>query len=241
MRGRPAGPFATAGPAAIVRIGNVGTVHRGTGGAPAEDGERRLSARDHAATRFSPLTQIDAGNVKGLRVSFMFSTGVLRGHEAAPLVVGATMYIVTPYPNYVYALDLARPGAPIKWQFKPEPKAASQGVACCDVVNRGLAYADGRLFFNTLDAQTIALDASSGQLNRCLHHAGEPAAVRAAVAGRAAAAGTAGSAAWRAHHGGARCHGVRGRGSRAVPAMPARPRRHALLISNGIYSKPGTR
>src|SRR5690606_18729787 len=70
---------------------------------------------------------------------------------------------VTPYPNYLYALDLTRPGAPAKWKFDPKVKSASQGIACCDVVNRGAAYADGRIFFNTLDAHTIAIDAASGK------------------------------------------------------------------------------
>src|SRR5690606_10678657 len=69
---------------------------------------------------------------------------------------------VTPYPNILYALDLTRPGAPLKWKHEPKPLAAAQGVACCDTVNRGAAYADGRVFFNTLDNQTIALDAETG-------------------------------------------------------------------------------
>jgi PQQ-dependent dehydrogenase (methanol/ethanol family) len=72
------------------------------------------------------------------------------------------MFIVTPFPNLVYALDLTKPGAPVKWKFAPGPLPASQGVACCDVVNRGGVYADGRFFFNTLDGQTIALDAKTG-------------------------------------------------------------------------------
>ena len=73
------------------------------------------------------------------------------------------MFIVTPYPNVVYALDLSQPGAPLRWRFEPKPEAFAQGVACCDVVNRGLAYADGKVFFNTLDNQTIALDAVERQ------------------------------------------------------------------------------
>lgn len=73
------------------------------------------------------------------------------------------MFIVTPFPNIVYALDLTRPQNPVKWVFRPRPVPAAQGVACCDVVNRGAAFADGRLFFNTLDGQTIALDAESGR------------------------------------------------------------------------------
>jgi PQQ-dependent dehydrogenase (methanol/ethanol family) len=133
-------------------------------GAAADDaGNWTMPARDYASTRYSPLDQLDAGNVGKLALAWTFSTGVLRGHEAAPLVVDGTMYVVTPYPNIVYALDLGQPGAPLKWKFEPKPESFAQGVACCDVVNRGLFYADGRLFFNTLDNQTIALDASNGK------------------------------------------------------------------------------
>jgi PQQ-dependent dehydrogenase (methanol/ethanol family) len=131
--------------------------------AAAGDGEWPMAARDPQNTRFSPLADITAANVKSLKLAFTFSTGVVRGHEAAPLVVGDTMYLVTPYPNHVYALDLTKPGAPAKWVFHPKVNAGSQGVACCDVVNRGAAYADGRVFINTLDNQTIAIDAQSGR------------------------------------------------------------------------------
>ena len=130
---------------------------------PADDGEWRMAGKDYANTRYSALDQIKAGNVATLKLAFTFSTGVTRGHEAAPIVAGNTMYIVTPFPNYLYALDLTKPGAPTKWKFEPNPNASSQGVACCDTVNRGAAYADGRIFFNTLDAQTIAVDAASGK------------------------------------------------------------------------------
>jgi lanthanide-dependent methanol dehydrogenase len=133
------------------------------GAATPDQGEWPLAAKDHANTRFSTLAQIHAGNVKNLAPAFHFSTGASRGHEAAPIVVGGTMYIVTPYPNVLYALDLAKPGAPVKWKFEPRPEASAQGVACCDVVNRGAAYADGRVFINTLDNQTIAVDADSGR------------------------------------------------------------------------------
>jgi PQQ-dependent dehydrogenase (methanol/ethanol family) len=131
--------------------------------AGANDGDWPMAARDYANTRYSPLDQINAGNVKDLKPAFTFSTGVVRGHEAAPIVVGSTMYIVAPYPNYLYALDLSQPGAPMKWRYDPKPDAAAQGVACCDVVNRGAVYADGKIVFNTLDDQTIAVDANSGK------------------------------------------------------------------------------
>jgi len=122
-----------------------------------------MPARDYANTRFSPLAEITRANVSKLQLAFSFSTGVEKGHEAAPIVIGDTMYVVTPYPNYVYAFDLTKPGASVKWKFDPKTNASAQGVACCDVVNRGAAYADGRLFFNTLDNNTIALDAASGK------------------------------------------------------------------------------
>jgi PQQ-dependent dehydrogenase (methanol/ethanol family) len=122
-----------------------------------------MAARDYANTRFSPLDEIKPWNASRLQLAFSLSTGVEKGHEAAPIVVGDTMYVVTPYPNYLFALDLTKPGANVKWKFDPKTNASAQGVACCDVVNRGVAYADGRIFFNTLDNHTIALDAASGR------------------------------------------------------------------------------
>lgn len=128
---------------------------------PAED-QWTAQLGDPSGSRFSPLAQITTGNVASLKVAFTFDTKNARGHEAAPLVVGDTMYVTTPYPNDVYALDLNKPNHPVKWHYQPKPLKASQGVACCDVVNRGAAYDGGRLFFNTLDGQTIALDAATG-------------------------------------------------------------------------------
>ena len=134
----------------------------GPGGAE-EDGQWLMAAKDYANTRFSGLSQITTQNVRNLKAAWTFSTGNVRGHEAAPLVVKDTMYIVTPFPNELYALDLTQPGAPTKWVYRPEPDPAAQGVACCDVVNRGAAYADGKIFYNTLDNQTVAVDATSGE------------------------------------------------------------------------------
>lgn len=137
-------------------------------GAPAQaqqgpDGEWPMAARDHASTRFSPLGQITPANVAQLKLVFSFDMGVNRGQEAAPIVVGNTMYVVAPYPNFLYALDLTKPDAPLKWKFTPNPDARAQGVACCDVVNRGVAFADGKVFMNTLDGQSIAVDAATGK------------------------------------------------------------------------------
>ncbi|MDQ3907455.1 MAG: PQQ-dependent dehydrogenase, methanol/ethanol family, partial [Acidobacteriota bacterium] len=130
---------------------------------PADDGQWTMPAKDYASTRFSSLDQINASNVSNLKVAWTFSTGNTRGHEAAPLVVNNTMYIVTPYPNILYALDLTQPGAPAKWRYEPKPSASSQGVACCDLVNRGGVFYDGKIFFNTLDGQTVAVDANTGK------------------------------------------------------------------------------
>ncbi len=128
----------------------------------AGDGAWPMAAHDYANTRFSPLDQVNARNVHSLKLAFSFKTGTTRGNEAAPVVVGSTMYVVTPFPDYLYALDLSRPGANVKWRFDPKPKASAQGVACCDTVNRGVAYDGGRIFMNTLDGDTIAVDAASG-------------------------------------------------------------------------------
>jgi PQQ-dependent dehydrogenase (methanol/ethanol family) len=128
----------------------------------AAEGEWVRSARDYEGTRFSPLRQITTANAESLQVAWTFSTGVNRGQEAAPIVAGTTMYVVTPFPNLIYALDLTNPGT-VKWQYDPKPDPSALGVACCDWVNRGAAFADGRVFYNTLDNHTVALDAGTGR------------------------------------------------------------------------------
>src|SRR5579863_257694 len=127
--------------------------------APQDDGQWTMPGKNFASTRFSSLSELNAENVRKLQPLFTFSLAVNKGQEAAPIVADNTMYIVTAYPNYVYALDLTKPGAPLKWKFAPQPAPASQGVACCDVVNRGGSIDSGKYIFNTLDGQTIALDA----------------------------------------------------------------------------------
>ena len=129
----------------------------------ADDGQWVRPAKDFQGTRFSGLTEINNQNVQNLRVMATFSLGTTRGVEAAPIVAGTTMYIVTPFPNYVYALDLTKDGLPTKWTYKPKPVSAAQGVACCDLVNRGLVVDGNKVIFNTLDARTIALDAATGK------------------------------------------------------------------------------
>jgi PQQ-dependent dehydrogenase (methanol/ethanol family) len=142
----PVGPPGAARPAVVVQ----------------EDGEWRMPAKDYGSTRFSALDEIRVDNAGDLELAWTFSTGVLRGHEAAPIVANNTMYIVTPHPNVLYALDLTRDGA-LKWKYDPGTSRAARGVACCDVVNRGAVYADGRVFFNTLDVHTVAVDAETGR------------------------------------------------------------------------------
>lgn len=102
-----------------------------------DDAEWVRPAGDYSSTRYSALSDINKTNVAQLKVAWTFATGLTRGHEAAPLVINATMFVVTPYPNVLYAFDLKRPGGPVKWKYEPKPAAASQGVACCDHVNRG--------------------------------------------------------------------------------------------------------
>jgi lanthanide-dependent methanol dehydrogenase len=129
----------------------------------AADKEWTMQNKNAASTRYSSVNEINTGNVKNLRVAWSFSTGVLRGHEGGPLVVGNTMYVHTPFPNLVYALDLTKEGAPIKWKYSPKQDANVIPIACCDTVNRGLAYADGKIFMNQLDTTTVALDAATGK------------------------------------------------------------------------------
>jgi lanthanide-dependent methanol dehydrogenase len=122
-----------------------------------------MPGADYSNSRYSELAEITPANAKNLRASWTFSTGVLRGHEGQPLVVGNTMYLVTPYPNVSYAIDLTTPGYPLKWKFRPDNAQAAVGIACCDVVNRGAAYADGKIFYNLLDGHTVAVDAATGK------------------------------------------------------------------------------
>ena len=117
---------------------------------------------DYANHRFSELKQITKENVKNLRPVWTFSTGVLRGHEGAPLVIGNVMYLSTPFPNYVYALDLNNNGR-ILWKYEPKQDPSVIPVMCCDTVNRGVAYADGKIILDQADAHVVALDAKTGK------------------------------------------------------------------------------
>ena len=121
-----------------------------------------MQAGNFANHRYSELSQINKGNVKKLKVAWMMSTGVLRGHEGSPLVIGDTMYLHTAFPNKVFAVDVAT--QKIKWKFEPRQDSAVIAQMCCDTVNRGLAYADGKVLLQQADSTLVALNAESGKI-----------------------------------------------------------------------------
>jgi PQQ-dependent dehydrogenase (methanol/ethanol family) len=131
--------------------------------APVASGQWTMPAGDFGNTRYSPLDKINTSNVQNLHIAATSATGIPHGHEGQPLVVNNVLYIVTPFPNNLIALDITKPGFPQKWIFRPEPDIRAVGVACCDVVNRGASYADGKIIYNTLDDHTVAVDANTGK------------------------------------------------------------------------------
>ncbi len=128
-----------------------------------------MQTKDYSSTHYSELYDINITNVQNLKPAWSFSTGVLNGHEGGPLVVDGIMYVHSPYPNNVFAIDLNNPDK-ILWQFKPKQNPAARAVACCDVVNRGLAYAPqgkdypATIFLNQLDGHVVALNAKTGDV-----------------------------------------------------------------------------
>ena len=121
-----------------------------------------IQTGDYANTRYSQLNQINAGNVGKMQVAWTFSTGVLRGHEGGPLIIGDVMYVHTPFPNIVYALDLNNDGK-IIWKYEPKQDPNVIPVMCCDTVNRGLAYSNGLIYLHQADTTLVALDAKTGE------------------------------------------------------------------------------
>jgi PQQ-dependent dehydrogenase (methanol/ethanol family) len=121
-----------------------------------------IQTGDYANTRYSKLDQINKENVGDLRVAWTFSTGVLRGHEGSPLVIGDVMYVHTPFPNNIFALDLANDGK-ILWRYEPQQDPEVIAVMCCDTVYRGVAYADGMILTHQADTTLVALDAKTGE------------------------------------------------------------------------------
>jgi lanthanide-dependent methanol dehydrogenase len=121
-----------------------------------------MQQHDYANTRYSELNQINTKNVGNLQVAWTFSTGVLRGHEGSPLVIGDTLYMHTPFPNVVFALNLADENK-IVWKYEPKQDPSVIPVMCCDTVNRGVQFADGKIFLYQADTTLVALDAKSGK------------------------------------------------------------------------------
>jgi PQQ-dependent dehydrogenase (methanol/ethanol family) len=112
--------------------------------------------------RHTKLTQINKSNVNKLQVAWTFSTGVLRGHEGGPLVIGDMLYVHSAFPNKVFAINLA--DQTIKWKYEPKQDPSVIPVMCCDTVNRGLAYGEGKILLQQADTTLVALDAKSGKL-----------------------------------------------------------------------------
>jgi len=121
-----------------------------------------MPAGNYSSQRYSTLNQINATNVAKMHPVWSFSTGVLRGHEGGPLVIGNTMYVHTPFPNNVFALDLNDNGKVI-WKYEPHQDPSVIAVMCCDTVSRGVAYGDGKIILNQADATVVALDAKTGK------------------------------------------------------------------------------
>src|ERR1700722_1457482 len=117
---------------------------------------------DYSDHRYSTLNQITAANVKELRPVWTFSTGVLRGHEGGPLIIGDVMYVHAPFPNTVFALDLNDNGR-ILWKYEPKQDPNVIPVMCCDTVNRGVSYGEGKIILDQADATVVALDAKTGK------------------------------------------------------------------------------
>src|SRR5258706_904175 len=132
-----------------------------------------LPTGDYANTRYSKLAQITAENAGKLQPVWTFATGVLRGHEGNPLVLGDTMYVHAPFPNTVFALDLNNDGK-ILWKYEPKQDPNVIPVMCCDTVNRGVAYADGKIFLHQADTTLVALDAKTGKVEWTVKN-GDPA------------------------------------------------------------------
>ena len=121
-----------------------------------------IQSGDYAGTRYSTLDQINVSNVGSLKVAWTFSTGVLRGHEGGPIVVGDTMWLHSAFPNIVFALNLADENK-IIWKYEPKQDPSVIPVMCCDTVNRGVQYAEGKIFLHQADTSLVALDAKTGK------------------------------------------------------------------------------
>jgi alcohol dehydrogenase (cytochrome c) len=149
---------------AVAASANAQAARTGVWTDGAAEGEWKMPGRDHSLQRFSPLKQITTANIANLKPVWSFSTGTLRGHEGSPLVIGNVMYVHSSFPNIVYALDLSKEGAPLIWKHVPNQSPDAIPIACCDLVNRGLAYhKSGKIYIQLLQGELLALDAKTGK------------------------------------------------------------------------------
>ena len=123
-----------------------------------EPGNWLMYNNTYSGWRYSKLNQINAQNVKNLRVKWLFQGRHIEKFETTPLVVDGIMYLTRPE-NAIYALDAAT-GRQL-WMY--EYKNPEQTFNCCGKNNRGLAILGTTLFMNTLDMHVIAVDAKSGR------------------------------------------------------------------------------
>jgi len=127
---------------------------------PANDGEWMTYGRDYAEQRFSPLKAIDTNTVKNLGLAWFGDFDTRRGQESTPIVVDGVLYVTTAW-SKVYAYE-ASTGKPL-WKFDPKVPGEWAVNACCDVVNRGVAAWNGKVYLGTIDGRLIAIDAATGQ------------------------------------------------------------------------------
>jgi quinohemoprotein ethanol dehydrogenase len=129
--------------------------------ADSDPGNWLTHGRTYSEQRFSPLDSINESNVGELGLAWYYDLGTTRGVEATPLVADGVLYTTSAW-SVVYALD-AKTGDEL-WVYDPQvPKSWGQ-YACCDVVNRGVAIWNGRVYVGTLDGRLVALDAATGQV-----------------------------------------------------------------------------
>jgi len=159
-------PRALGGSMAMLMLSNVPTLAQANADVEkniANPKNWAMQAGDMYNQRYSKLSQINKGNVGKMQVAWTFSTGVLRGHEGSPLVIDGMMYLHSPFPNKVFAINLNDENK-IVWKYEPKQDPAVIPQMCCDTVNRGLAYAEGKVFLQQADSTLVALDAKTGKV-----------------------------------------------------------------------------
>jgi PQQ-dependent dehydrogenase (methanol/ethanol family) len=159
---RPLGWALSAAAAALIALPGVVQANADVEKNIANSKNWAMQAGDMYNQRYSKLKQINTGNVGKMQVAWTFSTGVLRGHEGSPLVIDGKMYLHSPFPNKVFAVDLDT--QKILWKYEPKQDPAVIPQMCCDTVNRGLAYAEGKVILQQADSNLVALDAKTGKV-----------------------------------------------------------------------------